>query len=77
MNSIEDLRTQNIQKIENIQIEINNEIIKIRNVVMNNSTNISEYTKSNMKIKKYIFDIQKITQEYFELIKNKTKFFIN
>ena len=77
INSLEDLKkSQYIPKIENIQMEINNEIIKIRNTVLNSSSNINEYTKSNIKIKKYIFDIQKVTQEYFELIRNKSKFYI-
>ena len=65
------------QKILNEQLEINNELMKIRNFIFNNTTNINEYTKSNIKIKKYIFDIQKITQEYFEVVKNKNKSFIN
>ena len=65
------------QKILNEQLEINNELMKIRNFILNNTTNINEYTKSNIKIKKYIFDIQKIIQEYFEVVKNKKKSFIN
>jgi hypothetical protein len=57
-------------------MKINEELIKIRNYVLNNSSNINEYTKSNIKLKKYVFDIQEITQEYFEIVKEKTKCFI-
>ena len=65
------------EKILNIQREINNELIKIRNFSINNTANINEYTKTNMKINKYAFNIQRITQEYFEVVKNKTKTFID
>ena len=64
------------QTILNIQKEINDELIKIRNFSINSIANINEYTKTNMKINKYVFDIQRITQEYFEVVKNKTKSFI-
>ena len=78
INTFDELeKSQNNQKINSIQIEINNELIKLRNFAINNSANINEYTKSNIKLKNYIFDLQKVTQEYFELIKNKSKFFIN
>ena len=70
-------KSENNKKIKNIQEEINKEIMKLRTSTLNNSTNINEYTNSSIKLKKYIFDIQKITKEYFETIKNKTKYFIN
>ena len=77
INTFDELeKSQNNQKINSIQIEINNELIKLRNFAINNSANINEYTKSNIKLKKYVFDIQEITQEYFEIVKKKTKCFI-
>ena len=77
INSYEEIEKSEFnQKILNIELKINEELIKIRNYVANNSSNINEYTKSNIKLKKYVFDIQEITQEYFEIIKSKTKCFI-
>jgi superfamily II helicase len=77
INSYEDFeKCECNQKILNIEMKINEELIKIRNYVLNNSSNINEYTKSNIKLKKYVFDIQEITQEYFEIVKEKTKCFI-
>ena len=77
INSYEDFeKCECNQRILNIQLKINEELIKIRNYVISNSSNINEYTKSNIKLKKYAFDIQEITQEYFEIIKIKTKCFI-
>ena len=77
INSYEDFeKCECNQRILNIEMKINEELIKIRNYVLNNSSNINEYTKSNIKLKKYVFDIQEITQEYFEIIKKKTKCFI-
>ena len=77
INSYEDFeKCECNQRILNIEMKINEELIKIRNYVLNNSSNINEYTKSNIKLKKYVFDIQEITQEYFEIVKEKTKCFI-
>ena len=77
INSYEDYeKCECNQRILNIEMKINEELIKIRNYVLNNSSNINEYTKSNIKLKKYVFDIQEITQEYFEIVKEKTKCFI-
>ena len=63
-------------KFINCQEEINNELINIRKSISNNLTNMSEYTKSTIQLKKYIFEIQIIVKYYFEIIKDKNKFFI-
>ena len=78
VNSFQEYEKSEInQKTLNIEQQINDELIKIRNFVVNNSANINEYIKKNIKLKKYAFDIQAITQEYFEVTKKKTKCFIN
>ena len=77
INSFEEYeQSESNKNILNIQAEINDELINIRKS-LNNCASINEYTKSNIKIKTYIFDIQRITQEYFEVVKKKTKSFIN
>ena len=77
INSYEDFeKCECNQRILNIEMKINEELIKIRNYVLNNSSNINEYTKSNIKLKKYVFDTQEITHESFEIVKKKTKCFI-
>ncbi len=60
----------------NYQEEINNEIIKIRKSISNNANDINEYTKSTIKLKNYIFEIQTIVQIFFEIVRDKSKFFI-
>ena len=75
-NSFNDLeKCENNKNIINIQEKLNDEIKNLRTIISNESSNISEYTKSSMKIKKYIFTIQLIYKDYFEIIKMKTKNF--
>ena len=59
----------------NLQDEINKELMNIRKSISSNTTNMGEYSKSTVKLKKYIFEIQNIVKNYFEIIKDKTKYF--
>ena len=59
----------------NYQEEINNEIIKIRKSISNNANDINEYTKSTIKLKNYIFEIQTIVKIFFEIVRNKSALF--
>ena len=58
------------------QDEINNELMIIRNSISNDITNMSDYTKSTIKLKKYIFVIQLIIKKYFEIVKNINKSYL-
>ena len=60
----------------NYQDEINNELMKLRKSISNNANDINEYTKSTIKLKSYIFEIQTIVKIFFEIVRNKSKFFI-
>ena len=60
----------------NYQDEINNELMRLRQSISNNANDINEYTKSTIKLKSYIFEIQTIVKIYFEIVRNKSKFFI-
>ena len=60
----------------NYQDEINNELMRLRKSISDNANDINEYTKSNIKLKSYIFEIQTIVKIYFEIVRNKSKFFI-
>ena len=58
------------------QDEVNNELMNIRKSISNNTNNMIEYTKSTIKLKKYIFEIQMIVKNYFEIVRDKCKFYI-
>ena len=60
----------------NYQDEINNELMRLRKSISDNANDINEYTKSTIKLKSYIFEIQTIVKIYFEIVRNKSKFFI-
>ena len=60
----------------NYQDEINNELMRLRKSISENANDINEYTKSTIKLKSYIFEIQTIVKIYFEIVRNKSKFFI-
>ena len=62
-------------KIYNIQLDINEELIKIRNLNLR-FKNLDEYTNNTITIKKLNDKIKNITHEYFNIVKNKTKNFI-
>ena len=60
----------------NYQDEINSELMRLRKSISDNAIDINEYTKSTIKLKSYIFEIQTIVKIYFEIVRNKSKFFI-
>ena len=60
----------------NYQDEINSELMRLRKSISDNANDINEYTKSTIKLKSYIFEIQTIVKIYFEIVRNKSKFFI-
>ena len=62
-------------KIYNIQLDINEELIKIRNLNLR-FKNLDEYTNNTITIKKLNDKIKNITHEYFNIVKKKTKNFI-
>ena len=77
IKSLEDLENNEYKNnFIKVQDNINNELININKSISNNITNMSEYTKSTIKFKKYIFEIQMIVQNYFEIIRDKSKLFI-
>ena len=49
--------------------------MKLRKSISNNANDINEYTKSTIKLKSYIFEIQTIVKIYFEIIRNKSTLF--
>ena len=59
----------------NLQNEINNELINIRKSISNN-TNMREYSKSTIKLRKYLFEIQILVKIHFEIIRDKSKLLI-
>ena len=77
IKSFEELENNEYKiNFNNYQDEINNELMKLRKSISNNANDINEYTKSTIKLKSYIFEIQTIVKIYFEIIRNKSKFFI-
>ena len=77
IKSFEELENNEYKiNFNNYQDEINNELMKLRKSISNNANDINEYTKSTIKLKSYIFEIQTIVKIYFESIRNKSKFFI-
>ena len=59
----------------NLQNEINNELMNIRKSISNN-TNMNEYSKSTIKLRKYIFEIQMLFKIHFEIMRDKSKLLI-
>ena len=59
----------------NYQDEINNELMRLRKSISDNANDINEYTKSTIKLKSYIFEIQTIFKIYFEIVRNKSTSF--
>ena len=77
IKSFEELENNEYKiNFNNYQDEINNELMKLRKSISNNANDINEYTKSTIKLKSYIFEIQTIVKIFFEIIRNKSKFFI-
>ena len=77
IKSFEELENNEYKiNFNNYQDEINNELMKLRKSISNNANDINEYTKSTIKLKSYIFEIQTIVKIYFEIVRNKSKFFI-
>ena len=77
IKSFEELENNEYKiNFNNYQDEINNELMKLRKSISNNANDINEYTKSTIKLKSYIFEIQTIVKIYFEIIRKKSKFFI-
>ena len=77
IKSFEELENNEYKiNFNNYQDEINNELMKLRKSISNNANDINEYTKSTIKLKSYIFEIQTIVKIYFEIIRNKSKIFI-
>ena len=77
IKSFEELENNEYKiNFNNYQDEINNELMKLRKSISNNANDINEYTKSTIKLKNYIFEIQTIVKKFFEIIRNKNKFFI-
>ena len=76
IESFEDM-DKNEYKINmtNLQNEINNELMNIRKSISNN-TNMNEYSKSTIKLRKYIFEIQMLFKIHFEIIRDKSKLLI-
>ena len=76
IKSYEDLdKNEYIINFINLQDETNKELMTIRKSISSNTTNMGEYTKSTIKLKKYIFEIQTIGKNYFEIIRDKTRYF--
>ena len=77
IKSFEELENNEYKiNFNNYQDEINNELMKLRKSISNNANDINEYTKSTIKLKNYIFEIQTIVKIFFEIVRNKSKFFI-
>ena len=77
IKSFEELENNEYKiNFNNYQDEINNELMKLRKSISNNANDINEYTKSTIKLKSYIFEIQTIVKIYFEIVRNKSKFFV-
>ena len=77
IKSFEELENNEYKiNFNNYQDEINNEIMRLRQSISNNASDINEYTKSTIKLKGYIFEIQTIVKIYFEIVRNKSKFFV-
>ena len=73
IKSYEDLdKNEYIINFINLQDETNKELMTIRKSISSNTTNMGEYTKSTIKLKKYIFEIQTIVKNYFEIVRDKT-----
>ena len=76
IKSYEDLdKNEYMINFINLQDEANKELMNIRKSISSNTTNMGEYTKSTIKLKKYIFEIQTIVKNYFEIVRDKTKLF--
>ena len=76
IKSYEDLdKNEYMINFINLQDEANKELMNIRKSISSNTTNMGEYTKSTIKLKKYIFEIQTIVKNYFEIVRDKTKYF--
>ena len=76
IKSFEELENNEYKiNFNNYQDEINNELMKLRKSISNNANDINEYTKSTIKLKSYIFEIQTIVKIYFEIIRNKSTLF--
>ena len=77
IKSFEELENNEYKiNFNNYQDEINNELMKLRKSISNNANDINEYTKSAIKLKNYIFEIQTIVKIFFEIVRDKSKFFI-